>query len=248
MFHPVQYALSSESVNTDAVTVDIFAASAIGIGHRVRQDHYRFSVSGPWINVVVSDGVSSSRRSEQGAHTVVEVGIQLLNGTDAFNPVTLILQVNAALLDYAEENYIQSWELACTFSALRLNIETGEGMFVSVGDSAVIALEPNNEWSRFTDLAAPESYRTVLPSPFPERLEEFIATGPVHWPADRVLFVMTDGILNDIATAPGLSRYLGMIWSTPPVNLPAFLDSVLYELQYSFDDRTVVALWRKDQK
>lgn len=244
------YVLNTAEFETSTEPVRIFGGSAIGSAHRVQQlpcqDAFRFITSEGRICAVVSDGVSSARLADMGAQIATDAGIEVLSRMSVFDPDQLVAEVNNRLLTEARRWRVDPVELACTFAALSFDVRQDKGMFVSVGDSAVMALQPPGQWRQFHDSSRPDSHQGILPIAGDEttirhQIDRVAAAGDVEWPAGRVLFLMTDGVIKDLGASPDL---LAQQWLEAPGSVPEFRCQLLYERPYSTDDRTVVGLWR----
>jgi hypothetical protein len=239
--------------------LEVRAASVIGPGHRSehpavpRQDAYGLALTPTRSHLVVAvtDGVSSSRRSDLGARVAAAAAVRLL--TPRVNGQHDLARLDAGLLFHEVAG-----EMVGTADARSIAVDEISSLLIvavipttadrsgwrrvwtaQLGDVSLWLLGPDG-WSKSTgtDKSGLDANK-VRPLPF---AVDQVVTQVVDVPHGHVLAVMTDGLGDVLTNVRGAQEHYGTRWARPP-RPSRFVDDLCVDARGQLDDRTAVAVW-----
>jgi len=233
-----------------------------------REDAFAMVVVGPWHLVAVSDGAGSARLSRVGSHVVVRTAISMLEEILAAEPEPSPERLNQALEEAlqaahlavhqeAKEREQPVKELSATFLLLVHGV-TQAGHVVGslqVGDGLLVIQYPDGALAPLAerDSGAYGGETFFLTS---KPVEAWLGRGEVRCldGPPRMLVAMSDGVADDFIPyeehLPALFRNLDKIVARKEGYRDGDAAQVLlqligYDKRGSFDDRTLVMLYRE---
>ncbi|OGO20906.1 MAG: hypothetical protein A2144_04415 [Chloroflexi bacterium RBG_16_50_9] len=241
--------------------------------HNHRDDAFAGYFDGTWLVVAVADGAGSRDLSRYGAaYSVNAFCSSVMNLIHDENKVNLddkdrlkaaVLQAfkntRADLEQFSSQNKVKPEDLHCTLLGLMLNTVTGEAVVGQIGDGLILGLDDNRE---ARPLVEPPNPGEVGVSYFLTQLnwENYLRVEPVNGKETSPILtycLMTDGVADDCQYGPPediLKRWANDIdreirsssitsLEDAAINLKTYLNT--YQAQGSFDDRTLVIIYRK---
>jgi serine/threonine protein phosphatase PrpC len=240
--------------------------------HNHRDDAFAGRISGNWLAVSVADGAGSRDLSRFGAaysvNTFCDSIIDALgveNGDDINRQNGLSEKVLQAFKDtraglecFASQNGIKTEDLHCTLLGCVLNVVSGDMSVGQVGDGLILGLSKNGEAKPLVD---PPSTGEVGVSFFltQSNWEQYLSIKDVTKEefANLITFyLMTDGVADDCQYGPPAN--ILTLWakdidreirSSSIISLEQAANDLkvylkMYKAQGSFDDRTMVIVFK----
>ncbi|PIU55819.1 MAG: hypothetical protein COS87_03935 [Chloroflexi bacterium CG07_land_8_20_14_0_80_45_17] len=246
----------------------VVGASVRGRLHRYnevpRDDAFAARSNGTWLAVAVSDGVGSRKLSRYGASFAVNrVCTRFFYGAskvkskgleeairDAFRKTQADIERFALKQNIALEN------LHCTLLGLFLDVETGAVGIGQIGDGLILGLANKGEAIPLIEPHIPEEVGAtyVLTQTDGEHYSCFEALPSEKVREFKTFYLMTDGVADDCQYGPPsgiLQRWANdmdrEIRMFPRAKTAQRLKKYLatYQVKGSFDDRTLVIVYRQ---
>jgi len=240
-----------------------------------RDDAFVARFNGTWLVVAVSDGAGSREKSRYGAsfsasrlcgklfQAVSNIKVSTKGQDEASCALERLMlpafqRTRIDLEQFALKREVSLEDLHCTLLGLALNIETGVIGVGQIGDGLILGLDNKRE-ARL--LAEPPTTNDPGASYFitQDDWEQYLYTREM--PAEEVdcfstLFLMTDGVSNDCQYGPppdilkiwanDMDREIRLVPSLQVTaeRLRSYLSN--YKAKGSFDDRTLVVIYRNN--
>lgn len=160
---------------------------------------------------------------------------------------------------YAVREGVHLNELHCTLLGMALNVFTNDVVVGQIGDGAIVALNSTGNTVTLVEPVPtddPSATNFITEPDWAIHFHSHALRGGAS-PTVRTIFLMTDGVANDCQYGPPpdvLERWVdGMDTQLRQVNSPAANASRIsrylqhYKAQGSFDDRTLVAVYRTEE-
>ena len=242
--------------------------------HYHRDDAFRGYYDGTWLVVAVADGAGSRDLSRYGAaYSVNAFCTAVMGSLHNENGRTLdekdwlketVLQAfkdaRADLEQFSSQHERKPEDLHCTLLGMALNTITGEAVVGQIGDGLILGLHDNREARPLVEPPNPGEVGVsyfLTQSNWEDYLRIETVTGEE---TSRILtyYLMTDGVADDCQYGPPediLKRWANdmdreiRLSSTASIEeaagkLKIYLNT--YQAQGSFDDRTLVIIYRKE--
>ncbi len=241
--------------------------------HNHRDDAFAGYFDGIWLAVAVADGAGARVLSRYGAaysvnafctavmnalHVEDEVS---LNCQDRFKEIVLqaFRDTRVDLEQFSSQHGVKPEDLHCTLLGLILNTVTGEASIGQIGDGLILGLDNNGE---ARPLVEPPSPGEVGVSYFltQSNWEKYLSVRNMTKEEVANLntfYLMTDGVADDCQYGPPANTLT--LWARDidreirsssikslkeaANDLKVYLNT--YQAQGSFDDRTLVIIYRK---
>lgn len=165
-------------------------------------------------------------------------------------------ETRRSLCEHARKLDLQLSDLGSTVVSLLLNVETATGVAGQVGDGAILGLTAGGKVRQLVEPPStgdPQATYTLNQSDFDAHLAYRLIR---HEPADPFVafYVMTDGLAEDLLYAPNeeLEDWAQKVEanlrrSATPEQAALGMSNWLANYQGSWDDRTLVAILRKER-
>jgi len=229
-----------------------------------RDDAFAARSNGTWLAVAVSDGVGSRKLSRYGASFAVSrLCTRLFYSATKLKRNGLEEAVHNAFRktradteQFALKQNIPLGDLHCTLLGLFLNIEAGVIGIGHIGDGLILGLTDGREVISLAESPTPEEVGAtyVLTQTNWEQYFCFEALPSEKAREFKTFYLMTDGVADDCQYGPPpgiLQRWANdmdrEIRMFPRVKTAQRLKKYLatYEVKGSFDDRTLVVVYRQ---
>ena len=270
---PIPSRLTDRHIHTRAnskraATYCVVGASVRGRLHEYnetpRDDAFVARCDGRWLAVAVSDGLGSRSLSRYGAsfaanklctrffRSVTHLECHRLDQTvhNAFH------KTRADIEQFALQHNTPLDDLHCTLLGLILNIETGIVGAGQIGDGLILGLTNEKKATTLLEPPAPDEVGATYVFTQTNWEQYFHSVGLLSEEAKRfkTFYLMTDGVADDCQYGPpadilhrwanDMDREIRMF---PPMKTAQRLRRYLatYQVKGSFDDRTLVAVYRQ---
>jgi hypothetical protein len=238
--------------------------------HNHRDDAFAGYFDGNWIVIAVADGAGSRNLSRYGAAYSVNAfcsaamdAVHIEGPTRQDRLKEIILQAfrdtRTRVEQFSSEYGVKPEDLHCTLLGLILNTVTGEASMGQIGDGLILGLGSDGE---ARPLVEPPSPGEVGVSYFltQQNWEEYLSV--IDMAKEEIanlntFYLMTDGVADDCQYGPPAN--ILTLWARDidreirssaisslkegENDLKAYLNT--YQAQGSFDDRTLVIIYRK---
>ena len=229
-----------------------------------RDDAFAVRSNGKWLAVAVSDGVGSRKLSRYGASFAVNrlctrffYSATSLKGNGLEEAVhNAFRKTRADMEQFALKQNTLLEDLHCTLLGLFLNIETGIIGLGHIGDGLIVGLTEGKEAIPLAESFTPSEVGAtyVLTQTNWEQYFCFEALPSDKAREFKTFYLMTDGVADDCQYGPPpgiLQRWANdmdqeiRMFPTPKTaqRLKKYLAT--YEVKGSFDDRTLVVVYRQ---
>lgn len=252
-----------------AGTYCVVAASVRGRLHEhsqtPRDDAFVARGDGTWLAAAVSDGLGSRPLSRYGASFAVNrLCTSLLRSVTHAECHTLdqtvrdaFCKTRAGIEQFAAQHDTPLDDLHCTLLGIILNTETGMVGMGQIGDGLILGLTDEKEAITLLEPPAPDEVGATYVFTQDNWEQYFHSAGllPEEAKRFRTLYLMTDGVADDCQYGPPadiLERWANdmdrEIRMFPPPKTAQRLRRYLatYQVRGSFDDRTLVAVYRQE--
>lgn len=229
-----------------------------------RDDAFAVRSNGKWLAIAISDGVGSRKLSRYGASVAVNrlctrffySAIKLKRDGLGKTVHNTFRKTRADMEQFALEQNTPLEELHCTLLGLFLNIETGVIGVGHIGDGLIVGLTEGKEAIPLAESFTPSEVGAtyVLTQTNWEQYFCFETPPPDKARVFKTFYLMTDGVADDCQYGPPpdiLQRWANdmdqEIRMFPPPKTAQRLRRYLatYQVKGSFDDRTLVVVYRQ---
>lgn len=234
--------------------VAIRAGSLRGNSHlalsQPRQDSYQVVVDESHIHIAVADGVGSQDRSELGSAIAARRAVQL--SVTGARPAEIAGAVADSLLAEAASIGCDPVSLSTTLCWARIAIGQPSSPWdieaAEWGDSELLVYDTRElrdghpNWRRLQKRGHATA-NSVLALPMHQVIQA--KTNSAKWHPGQVIGLYSDGIAADIRHDTVLGHALAKEWYRVPSPWE-FMGQMAFRYRPANDDRTAVALWRRD--
>jgi hypothetical protein len=270
---PIPSGLTDRYIDTRANskrlgTYCVVGASVRGRLHEYNQtprdDAFAARCNGKWLAVAVSDGVGSRPLSRYGASFVVNklctrffhAATQLeRHGLEA-TVHNAFHRTRADIEQFALQRNTSLEDLHCTLLGLILNVESGVLGIGQIGDGLILGLTYDKRAIPLVEPPGPDEVGATYVFTQTDWEQYFHSVGFLFEEAQefQTFYLMTDGVADDCQYGPPidiLQRWANdmdrEIRMFPPMRTAQRLKRYLatYHARGSFDDRTLVAVYRE---
>ncbi len=229
-----------------------------------RDDAFAARSNGRWLAVAVSDGVGSRPLSRYGASFAVnELCSRFFHSVaqlECHGPEEIVHnafhKTRADIEQFASQQNTPLEDLHCTLLGLILNIESGVVGIGQIGDGLILGLTDEKRAITLVEPPAPDDVGATYVFTQTNWEQYFCSVGLLFDKAERfkTFYLMTDGVADDCQYGPPtdiLQRWANdmdrEIRMFPPMKTAQRLKRYLatYQVKGSFDDRTLVAVYRQ---
>jgi hypothetical protein len=229
-----------------------------------RDDAFAARCNGKWLAVAVSDGVGSRPFSRYGASFVVNrLCIRFFHSVTQLERYGLeetvrnaFHKTRADIEQFALQQNTPLEALHCTLLGLVVNIESGEVGIGQIGDGLILGLTYEKRAITLVEPPTPDEVGATYVFTQSNWEQYFYLVGLLLEKAKgfRTFYLMTDGVADDCQYGPpvdilehwanDMDREIRMF---PPAETAKRLRRYLakYQAKGSFDDRTLVAIYRQ---
>jgi hypothetical protein len=167
------------------------------------------------------------------------------------------IRTRKGLDEFAKKNTLSSSELHCTLLSFALNVKTGEFVAGQVGDGLILGLTESQKVAPLIEANTPDDPSTTYFFTQEDWRDHYVSKAYIENECNQYLtfYIMTDGVANDCQYEPPvgiLSRWAKDIdreirsednLRKVEDDLKIYLEN--YKAPGSFDDRTLVLIWRR---